>query len=68
MSIVKEIHEVKKTNSSYGNWAVICDVTFPWATLPHALFFFSKKDAENVKVGSRLTTAGELDKNQELNN
>ena len=51
MKKVEKIHSVKKTNSSFGNWAVVCDVKFPWATLQHTLYFFSKKEAESVAVG-----------------
>lgn len=55
MGQILEIMEVKKTNSSFGNWATVCMIRFPWGAITqHTFFSFSKKSALSLKAGDEV--------------
>ena len=53
-TIVEILEGAQKTNSSYGNWSVVCIVAFPWTTTQHTFFFWRKKDAKKIKKGEKV--------------
>ena len=56
---VIEVHEVSKSNSSYGSWAVYATVEISWPNLRTTrlhLFYWHKSEALAVKAGDHIAS------------